>query len=249
GFQLTDDLRRVILGSRPDEPGPGREAGLAVSGPLGAQFLLWEYAVAVAGRVMGVNPFDQPAVAESRESTAALLRAAEGAAPTVVPGVPAFVDDAVEVHGREDLLKGVGSLSDALDAVVAAVPDRGYLAVLAFLDPAEDASAAGLRPLLAERGAGLRRSPAPVTFGWGPRYLHSTGQYHKGGPENGAFLVITAAPDADLPIPGRPYTLGELQLAQAYGDLRALRSRSRPVVRVHLRDRADGLAQLTKALT
>ncbi|RFU38711.1 glucose-6-phosphate isomerase, partial [Actinomadura logoneensis] len=249
GFQLTDDLRRVVLGSRPDEPGPAREAGLTVSGPLGAQFLLWEYAVAVAGRVMGVNPFDEPAVAESREGTAALLRAAEGAAPTVIPSVPAFVDDAVEVHGRPELLKGAGSLTDVLDAVVGAVPDRGYLAVLAYLDPVGDAPAAGLRPLLAERSARVRRSPVPVTFGWGPRYLHSTGQFHKGGPESGAFVVITAEPDADMAVPGRPYTLAELQLAQVYGDVRALRSRSRPVVRVHLTDRGEGLGRLAKALT
>ncbi|WP_026410905.1 hypothetical protein [Actinomadura oligospora] len=249
GFELTPNVRRVILGARPDEPGPAREAGLSVSGPLGAQFLLWEFAVAVAGRVIGVNPFDQPAVAESADNTAALLRAAEGAAPTVIPSAPAFTDDAVEVHGREDLLKGVRSLSDAVDALLAAVPDGGYLAALAYLDPDGDASAAALRPLLAERGGRLRRSPVPVTFGWGPRYLHSTGQYHKGGPENGAFLLVTGAAEHDVPIPGRPYSLAELQLAQAFGDLRALRARSRPVVRVHLKNRADGLARLAKALT
>lgn len=248
GFELTADVRRVVLGGRPDEPGPGREAGLAVSGPLGAQFPLWQYAVAVAGRVMGVNPFDQPAVAESEDNTAALLRVAEGAAPTVIPSVPAFTEDAVEVHGREDLLKGVRSVSDAFDTLLDGVPDGGYLAVLAYLDRAEDAPAAALRPLLAERGARLRRSPVPVTFGWGPRYLRSTGQYHKGGPENGSFVLVTAAPDHDVPIPGRPYTLAELQLAQAFGDLRALRARSRPVVRLHLGDRAEGLAQLAKAL-
>ncbi|MEV5574243.1 glucose-6-phosphate isomerase [Spirillospora sp. NPDC052269] len=249
GFELTPDVRRVILGARPDEPGPAREAGLAVSGPLGAQFLLWEYAVAVAGRVIGVNPFDQPAVAESADNTAALLRAAGGTAPTVIPSVPAFTDESVEVHAREDFLKGSFSLSDAVDALLASVPDRGYLAVLAYLDPDGDAAAAALRPLLAERGGRLRRSPVPVTFGWGPRYLHSTGQYHKGGPENGAFLLVTGVPEHDVPIPGRPYSLAELQLAQAFGDLRALRARSRPVVRVHLRDRADGLTQLAKALT
>ncbi|MFC5184642.1 glucose-6-phosphate isomerase [Actinomadura harenae] len=248
GFTLTPDVRRVVLGARPDEPGPAREAGLTVSGPLGAQFLLWEYAVAVAGRVIGVDPFDQPAVAESADNTAALLRAAEGAAPTVIPSVPAFTDGSVEVHGREEFLKGLSSLPDVLDALLSAVPDRGYLAVLAYLDPEGDASAAASRPLLAERGERLRRSPVPVTFGWGPRYLHSTGQYHKGGPENGAFLLVTGVADHDVPIPGRPYTMAELQLAQAFGDLRALRARSRPVVRVHLRNRADGLARLAKAL-
>ncbi|MFA1547291.1 glucose-6-phosphate isomerase [Actinomadura chokoriensis] len=248
GFELAGDLRRVILGRRPDEPGAGREAGVSVAGPLGAQFLLWEYAVAVACRVIGVNPFDAPDVRESRESTAALLRSEEGAAPTVVRRPPELVEGAVEVHAPEDALGGARTLAEALETLVADVPDGGYLAVLAYLDRSGDAAAAGLRPLLARLGGTARRHPAPVTFGWGPRYLHAAGQYHKGGPPNGAFLQITGAVTDDVPVPGRPYSLGELQLAQAFGDLRVLRSLGRPAVRLHLRDRAEGLAQLAAAL-
>ena len=248
GFALTDELRRVLLGRRPDEPGPGREAGLSVAGPLGAQFLLWEYATAVATRVIGVDPFAEPDVSESAAATAALLRSEEGLAPTVVRTPPALVSGAVEVHAPAELLKGAGNLSDALDMILEAVPEHGYLAVLAYLDRSGDAGAAGLRALLAARGARLRKRPAPVTFGWGPRHLHTTGQYHKGGPRNGAFLQMTGAVTADVPVPGRPYTLGELQLAQAFGDLRVLRSLSRPTVRLHLRDRAEGIAQLRDAL-
>ncbi|WP_067812007.1 glucose-6-phosphate isomerase [Actinomadura kijaniata] len=249
GFALTGDMRRVILGSRPDEPGPAREAGVSVAGPLGAQFLLWQYAVAVAGRVLGVNPFDQPEVRESEDNTAALLRSAEGEAPTVIHGAPAVVDDAVEVHGPAELFRGVQSLSDAMDRLVERVPEHGYLAVMAYLDPVGDAGAAEARALLAARAARLRRQPPPVTFGWGPRLLHTTGQYHKGGRQNGAFLQITGETTTDLPVPGRPYTLGQLQLAQAFGDLRALRARGRPAVRLHLRDRAAGVEQLRSALT
>ncbi|NVI92141.1 glucose-6-phosphate isomerase, partial [Actinomadura sp. BRA 177] len=248
GFELADDLRRVILGRRPDEPGPGREAGISVAGPLGAQFLLWEYAVAVAARVIGVNPFDEPDTGESRASTAALLRSEEGTAPTVVRRPPELVEGAVEVHAPQDALRGARTLTEALEAVLADVPDGGYLAVLAYLDRAGGAAAAALRPLLAARGAAVRRRPAPVTFGWGPRYLHTAGQYHKGGPLNGAFLQITGAVTGDVPVPGRPYSLGELQLAQAFGDLRVLRSLGGPAVRLHLRDRAEGLAQLAAAL-
>jgi glucose-6-phosphate isomerase len=248
GFELADDLRRVILGRRPDEPGPGREAGISVAGPLGAQFLLWEYAVAVAARVIGVNPFDEPDTDQSRASTAALLRSEEGTAPTVVRRPPELVEGAVEVHAAEDALRGARTLTEALEAVLADVPDGGYLAVLAYLDRSGDAAAAALRPLLAARGAAVRRRPAPVTFGWGPRYLHGAGQYHKGGPLNGAFLQITGAVTGDVPVPGRPYSLGELQLAQAFGDLRVLRSLGGPAVRLHLRDRAAGLAQLAEAL-
>jgi glucose-6-phosphate isomerase len=83
-----------------------------------------------------------------------------------------------------------------------------------------------------------------VTFGWGPRFLHSTGQYHKGGPPNGVFLQLTGEPSEDLPVPGRPYTFGTVQRAQALGDASVLAGRGRPVVRLHLRDRARGLARL-----
>src|SRR5205823_936909 len=97
-YAVSPDIRRVILGSRPDEPGPARDAGLSVSGPLGAQILLWEYALAVACRVIGVNPFTRPDTAEAEENTAALLRGVEdGAAPTVVVGEPVLVDGPVQV--------------------------------------------------------------------------------------------------------------------------------------------------------
>jgi glucose-6-phosphate isomerase len=248
GFENADDVHQVIIGRPPEEPSSAKDAGLSVSGPLGAQFLLWEYATAVAGRVIGINPFDQPNVQESKDNTAALLRGAEdGSAPAVVTGEPAFVAGAVEVHGPADLLKGVNDLRGVFDVVVEAVPDRGYLALMAYLDRVGEADAAGLRPGLAARAGQLRKVPAPVTFGWGPRFLHSTGQYHKGGPQNGVFLQLTGMAAEDVAVPGKPYSLGRLQLAQAFGDLRALRSRGRPVVRLHLRDRAEGLAQLMDA--
>ncbi|MGI8332063.1 glucose-6-phosphate isomerase [Actinomadura scrupuli] len=249
GFAATEDVRRVMLGSRPDEPAPGRDPGLSVSGPLGAQFLLWEYATAVAGRVIGVNPFDQPNVQESKDNTASLLRGVEdGQSPTVIAGSPAFAEGAVEVHAAGDLLKGAKDLGEVFDILLSAVPERGYLAIMAYLDRVGESAAEGLRPLLAARAADVRRVAAPVTFGWGPRFLHSTGQYHKGGPQNGVFVQLTGDVRQDVPVPGRPYTLKALQLAQAFGDLRALRSRGRPAVRVHLRHRAEGLAQLLTAL-
>jgi glucose-6-phosphate isomerase len=256
GTEPADDVRRVVIGRRPDEPGAGQEpggdresAGLGVSGPLGAQFLLWEYATAVAGRVIGINPFDQPNVQESKDNTAALLRGAdEGAAPTAVSSEPALVTGAVEVHGPAELLGDVRDLRDVFDVLLEAVPDRGYLAVMAYLDRVGEADVAGLRPSLAARAAQTRKTPAPVTFGWGPRFLHSTGQYHKGGPQTGAFLQVTGAAATDIEVPGKPYTLAQLQIAQAFGDLRALRSRGRPAIRLHLRDRAEGLAQLMDAV-
>jgi glucose-6-phosphate isomerase len=228
-----DDMLTVTIGgSLPAGavPGGGVRPHVAVNGPLGAQFLAWEFATALAGRVLGINPFDQPNVTESKDNTSTLLRRG------LSKESPAAVDGAVELHGTR-----AGTLREALAELVAGVDPAGYLAVLTYLDRVRDAEAARLRPLLA--GATTR----PVTFGWGPRYLHSTGQYHKGGPPNGSFLQVTGAVRQDLPIPDRPYTFGVLQAAQAAGDRQALARRGRPLLRVHLRDRAEGVAQLLAA--
>jgi glucose-6-phosphate isomerase len=231
--------------------GPGQSAALgqhqrpgnaSVYGRLGAQFLLWEYATAVAGRVIGINPFDQPNVAESKENTTAILNEA-GDGP-LHEGDPAYEDDVAAVYAPGDWLPGSSaqSLQASVDALLAATPERGYLAVMAYLDRVADADAAQLRPALAGRTKGRQ-----VTFGWGPRFLHSTGQYHKGGPQVGVFLQVTGAATEDLDVPGRPFTFGRLQLAQALGDLRALARRGRPVLRVHLKDRQTGLPALLDA--
>ncbi|GGO81420.1 glucose-6-phosphate isomerase [Wenjunlia tyrosinilytica] len=230
---IGEDGQRVVLGS--DE-----SADIAVGGPLGAQLLLWEFATAVAGRIIGIDPFDQPNVQESKDNTAALLeKAGDGPLPE---GEPAFTDGAVQVFGDSAVLGGATTLAGALDALFGAVPERGYLAVMAYLDRVGEASAEKLRPAAAVK-AGRQ-----VTFGWAPRFLHSTGQFHKGGPPVGAFLQITGATAQDLDVPGRPYTFGRLQLAQALGDLGALTSRGRPALRLHLTDRAAGLRQLHSAL-
>ena len=229
------DAFRVVLG-----PGrPGVDAA-AVSGSLGAQFLLWEYATAVAGKILGINPFDQPNVAESKANTAKILdEAGDGSLPE---GTPALVDSAVDVHGDLAALGSPTDLAGVLAGLRGQVGPTGYLAVMAYLDRHGDDDAAGLRPRLAAATGGR-----PVTFGWAPRFLHSTGQFHKGGPQVGVFLQITGAVSRDVDVPGRPYTFGRLQLAQALGDLRALTERERPVVRLHLTDRAAGIRQLLAA--
>jgi glucose-6-phosphate isomerase len=168
----------------------------------------------------------------------ALGAAARPVDTSLQPGVPAFTDGAVDVYADPALLPGSGGLAEVFDALLIGLPDRGYLAVMAYLDRDVDRAVTGLRDALAAR------TTHPVTFGWGPRFLHSTGQYHKGGPRNGLFLQITGAVEHDVEVPGRDFTLGKLQLAQALGDLGALRQRGRPAIRLHLRDRAAGLAKL-----
>lgn len=234
GFSPGPGIHLIGLG----QPG-GSPVDTTVTGPLGGQFMVWEYAVAVAGRLLGINPFDQPNVAESKENTQKLLAGA-GSGP-LPAGEPVLTDGAVAVYGDTGLLRGASDLAGVLDALLWSLPADGYLAVMAYLDRVGDAAAARLRDALAAR------TTRPVTFGWGPRFLHSTGQYHKGGPQAGVFLQVTGAIREDVEVPGQPFTLGRLQLAQALGDLGALQGRGRPAVRLHLRDRAAGIDQLLAA--
>jgi len=235
GFFRSADTDRVTLSDS-----DASATDLIVGGPLGAQFLTWEFATAVAGRLLQINPFDQPNVQESKDNTKAVLeKAGDGALPE---GDPVFVDGAIEVHVADaGLLGGANDVPRAITALLRAVPERGYLAVMAYLNRLADAQFAGVRATLAAR------TSRQVTFGWAPRFLHSTGQFHKGGPQVGAFMQITAAHDADLDVPGQTFTFGRLQLAQALGDLQALESRNRPVIRFHLTDRAAGVRQLLDA--
>ncbi|MFI7673970.1 glucose-6-phosphate isomerase [Actinophytocola sp. NPDC049390] len=217
--------------------GEGRSGSLmGIEGALGGQFLLWEYATAIVGRLLGINPFDQPDVEAAKKAARSLLDA-----PRSEPATPTFVDGAVEVHAPE-ALAGETTLAGVLRAFIASAPEFGYVAVQAYLDRIADASAVVLRPEFA------RRSGLQTTFGWGPRFLHSTGQYHKGGHQNGVFLQLTGAVEDDIEVPGRPYTLGTLQLAQALGDGQVLTEHGRPVLRLHFTDRAAGLAHLVTAL-
>ncbi|MBV8932111.1 MAG: glucose-6-phosphate isomerase, partial [Kutzneria sp.] len=213
-------------------------ASLSTTGSLGGLFLLWEYATAIVGRLLGINPFDQPDVETAKKAARSLLDAPN----TSGAAVPALVFGPVEVHASAGWRPQGATLAEVLGHFLRLTPEHGYLAVQAYLDRLDDASAAVLRRELA-RVSGLQ-----TTFGWGPRYLHSTGQYHKGGHQNGVFLQITGVVRKDLAVPGRPYTLGTLQLAQALGDGRVLAERGRPVLRLHLSDRAAGLVELSKAM-
>lgn len=196
-----------------------------VSGSLGAQFVVWEYATAIAGRLLGIDPFDQPDVESAKEATRGLLDAQPA------PTAPAFVVDGVEVRVSDPALAAGGTIAGVLDALWRTVPADGYVSVQAYVNRLDLAQLAGLRELVAAD------SGRPTTFGWGPRFLHSTGQYHKGGPANGVFLQIIERTDVDLEIPGRPFTFGQLIQAQAAGDASVLaEGHGRPVVTLTLTD-------------
>ncbi|MEO3935459.1 glucose-6-phosphate isomerase [Dermatophilaceae bacterium Soc4.6] len=214
-----------------------------VGGSLGAQMLLWEVATAAAGRLLGINPFDQPDVESAKKAARALLDEGLGSASE-----PDAVDGSVEIHaigGAEGWLGDATTVADALSALFAQVdPEAGYVSIMAYLDRLEDA------PLAASRRAVATRTGRPTTFGWGPRFLHSTGQFHKGGPRVGVYLQLTAAPLDDLAIPGREFTFGDFIASQAAGDAAVLADddHRRPVLHLHLTDHGAGLEQVTAAL-
>lgn len=237
GDQLPDELWVRLVGTD-DESQPSGDAVVNVSGTLGGAMLLWEAAVATAGRLIGINPFDQPDVESAKAAARELLGKGTGeAAP------PAYTDGAVEVRSAgPDFLGESATVADAVRALLAQVPASGYLAVMAYVDRIADQSLADVRIPLSHK---LGR---PVTFGFGPRFLHSTGQYHKGGPADGVFLQITTVPTEDLPIPGRDFTLGDFIASQSAGDAKVLAEHGRPVLRLNLTDHETGLAQLQQAI-
>jgi glucose-6-phosphate isomerase len=211
---------------------------VTVAGPLGAQLLLWEAATAVAGRLLGINPFDQPDVESAKTAARSMLEGPPDATP------PDAVDGPVEIRALGgDWLGDAATVSAAVDALLGELDEQsGYVAVMAYLDRLRHPDLLDVRRTLAIR------SRRPVTFGWGPRFLHSTGQFHKGGPAVGVYVQITGGATDDLPVPGREFGFADLIAAQAAGDARVLADHGRPVLRLHLADLEAGLELVRKAL-
>jgi glucose-6-phosphate isomerase len=208
------------------------DADCVVSGDLGAQFITWEWLTALVGAALEIDPFNQPNVTEAKEQTSALLTEWSG-------NLPIFeaesTDRSIAIFGKGN------SVLACLQEFISNIPKDGYIAIMAYLDRTNDAAVAELRQILAHK------SGRPVTFGWGPRFLHSTGQFHKGGQRNGAFLQITGACDIDFKIPDKNFGFETLLMAQALGDGRALESRSYPLLRLHLNSRKNGIGELLEA--
>lgn len=216
--RLVDEAKRFHLFEH-------HEGEVLVSGSLGAQFVVWEYATVIAGKMLGINPFDQPDVESAKIAARGLLDARPE------PTEPAFTVDGVEVRVSDPALAASGTVAGVLDALWARLPEDGYVSIQAYVNRLELDQLQGLRELVAAD------SGRPTTFGWGPRFLHSTGQYHKGGPAHGVFLQILEKTDVDLEIPGRPFTFGQLIQAQAAGDASVLADgHGRPVVTLTLTD-------------
>jgi glucose-6-phosphate isomerase len=249
GAATGDDADRDRLADELERAGhPVIRIGLSDPIDLGAEFVRWEVATAIAGAVLGIDPFDQPNVEEAKQLTRDLLERRERGEPDASPlPAPVASGGGLTLHGDAALrlTGGDGGVDTELARHLARRRPNGYLCLQAFIAPTteRDAAFARIRTLLRDR------TGRATTAGYGPRFLHSTGQLHKGGAPIGWFIQLTADHPTDRPIPGWPYTFGELIDAQAAGDFAAIESHDLPILRVHLGTDPDtGLAALERAL-
>jgi transaldolase/glucose-6-phosphate isomerase len=213
---------------------------------LGAEFVRWEIATAIAGVVLGIDPFDQPNVEDAKQRTRELLAGHERGAAQATP-TPLAADGGLTLFGDAPLRlssNGTHTFTGELRRHLERRRPNAYLAIQAFVAPStsRDAALSRIRALLSDA------TGCATTAGYGPRFLHSTGQLHKGGAPIGWFLQVTADHPVDRPIPGWPYTFGTLIDAQAQGDFEAIESHDLPILRVHLADLDSGLERLEEAL-
>ncbi len=214
---------------------------------LGAEFFRWEMAVATAGHFIGVNVFDQPNVQESKDNTKRLLGIYEQKGK--LPEQDAILQtDGIALYGDEEQLARAGfegTLGSALRGFFSMVGPGDYVAFVAYMP-----SMGEHEELFQDARVAVRDTlKVATTFGYGPRFLHSTGQLHKGGPNTGVFVQITCDARHDLPIPGQKYTFGTLIRAQSMGDLESLYKHERRALRLHIRgDHAEGVEHIRAAI-
>jgi transaldolase/glucose-6-phosphate isomerase len=217
---------------------------------IGSEFFRWEIATAVAGAVLGIDPFNQPDVEASKDKTRALMEAYEKShsLPKQEPmfrenGVTLYADprNAAEL-GRHNTLAGY--LKSHFGRVHAGAKSGDYVALLAYIER----NAAHTRALTAMRTCIRDKTCAATCLGFGPRFQHSTGQAYKGGPNSGVFLQITCDDPEDIDVPGHSYSFGIVKAAQASGDLAVLVERDRRALRVHLKHVDAGLEELSHAI-
>lgn len=205
------------------------------SGQLGELFLLWEHATVIAGYLMGINPFDQPNVESAKIAARELLDSpAQSAALD-------FVDRGISVTGYGFEILGQ-TVEAAIEQLLEKSNSLSYFSLQVYLNREEYPQLEKLRDILAQR------TGRPVTFGWGPRFLHSTGQYHKGGPKQALVIQITGEHGHDMDVPGRPFSFGTLIAAQAQGDANVLKENGLPVVSLRFSEPLANFELLSKVI-
>jgi hypothetical protein len=218
---------------------------------LGQEFFRWEIATAVAGSILGINPFNQPDVEASKIATKKLTAEFEKTGslpqeePILVEGGIKLFTDAANASAIRAAAGSDSSLKGYLRAHLNTIKAGDYLALLAYIEM----NKAHEEPLQSIRKSVRDAKRAATCLGFGPRFLHSTGQAYKGGPNTGVFLQITANDEIDIPVPGQKYTFGIVKAAQARGDFEVLSERKRRALRVHIDGRvSDGLEKLNAAI-
>jgi glucose-6-phosphate isomerase len=210
---------------------------------LGAEFFRWEIATATAGRILGINPFDEPNVQQAKDATHALLHAYTSRGELPVPP-PDVQSDGLQITFSAAARSAAPSMD--LEGILGQLKPRDYFALLVYLPPDDDRFAPTLVRI---RNAVALNHRCATMLGYGPRYLHSTGQLHKGGANNGVFLIVTAQAENDVPVPEAPYSFGILEMAQAVGDFQSLDRANRRAIHVHLEDRTpNSMSRLAKLL-
>jgi transaldolase/glucose-6-phosphate isomerase len=207
---------------------------------LGQEFFRWEIATATAGAILGINAFNQPNVQESKDNTNRLLKVVREK-DRLPEEKPALTEGSLRIYAQ----KATSTVSETLRQFLAQARPGDYVALQAYLTESP-----GTEEMLQVIRLYLRNKlHVATTLGYGPRFLHSTGQFHKGGPNTGLFLQLTADDAEDTPVPEQPYTFGVFKRAQALGDLEALRKHERRVVRIHMgADVSQGLVALEEAV-
>jgi Phosphoglucose isomerase len=243
-----DDRARLepILRALKQRGAPVVEIELKSPVQLGAEFFKWEIASALACASLAVDPFDEPNVQESKDNTARILEIFESTGEMPL-GSPRLVESGIELYAEGAARAAISTLqlSAALRTFFSERRPDDYVAILAYVarDAANSSELNSLRATLAERLS------LPVLLSYGPRYLHSIGQLYKGGPDSGIFLMITSDKPEDPPIPGAKYTFGQLQMAQALGDMQAVARVGKPLLRLHLKEGAPaGLSTLRRSI-
>jgi len=239
GVGVDDGIVRALKSARV----PTMTIDMPAIEALGAEFFRWEIATATAGRILEINPFDEPNVQQAKDATNALLDAYATRGQLPVPA-PDLRTDGIDVTFSTAVRKA-GS-AKGLETFMALLRPRDYFALLAYLPP-DDERFGSL--LIRIRNAVALNHHCATMLGYGPRYLHSTGQLHKGGANTGVFLIVTAPAENDLPVPDAPYSFGVLEMAQALGDFQSLDRANRRAAHVHLPDRsADSIGRLANLL-
>jgi len=230
------ELDDMVLVAVSESEAFSSQAPILVSGSIGEQFLLWEYATAIASALLEINPFDQPDVESAKVAARGMLQQ-KGQAVAVE-----FTEDGIGVNYSGFTSADIKTVLASLDKFLAEAGENSYIAIQAYLDRLEGIALEDLREAI------VSAISRPVTVGWGPRFLHSTGQYHKGGPKTGIYLQLITKAQEDVAVPGRDFSFGELIASQSAGDAKVLSDLGRPVLTLTLSDPVGDVKKLTRML-